>query len=167
MLFLLPLDKLSKAIPVHQQALINTNIVNCVYSRFISNLITANGVTDAHKKFDHHCVYLNTCIGSKNYDLFILIVLAYITFLVKLIGQNIWIFVVFQQSSAMGEQLRPYIKTQWMLIVIIILSSILLILSLVLCFPFSYVLLLGHHHARIHPVIRYRIEEITSIDRAI
>ena len=49
--------------------------------------------------FDHHCLYLNTCIGGKNYELFILIVMLFILFLINVIGQNIWIFVVARNSN--------------------------------------------------------------------
>lgn len=44
-------------------------------------------------KFDHHCSYLNTCIGGKNYELFLRILLLFIFFLALIIAQSIWVFI--------------------------------------------------------------------------
>lgn len=49
--------------------------------------------------FDHHCVYLNSCIGSKNYELFFRILLFYIIFLLNNIGQAVWVFVAALSSE--------------------------------------------------------------------
>lgn len=45
-------------------------------------------------EFDHHCIFLNVCIGRKNYSSFFRILLTMIVFLAINIGEGIWIAVI-------------------------------------------------------------------------
>ena len=44
--------------------------------------------------FDHHCAFLGTCIGRRNYEMFMTILIMFIIFNLNVIGQSIWVFVV-------------------------------------------------------------------------
>ena len=44
--------------------------------------------------FDHHCLYLNTCIGRRNYSLFFIILMSFILFNLNIVGQGIWVFLL-------------------------------------------------------------------------
>lgn len=44
--------------------------------------------------FDHHCLYLNNCIGARNYEVFMRLLLSFLFFLIIVIGQCIWVFVL-------------------------------------------------------------------------
>lgn len=78
--------------------------------------------------FDHHCVYLNSCIGSKNYELFIRILMFYILFLLNNVGQAVWVFVAAFSSQEVGTAAI----TKWMEIAIIAICGIQLVATLVL-----------------------------------
>jgi len=44
------------------------------------------------EEFDHHCVFLNNCIGRKNYKQFFRLLLSLITYTSTNIGMGIWLF---------------------------------------------------------------------------
>jgi hypothetical protein len=46
------------------------------------------------EKFDHHCKYLNNCIGGKNYHSFFRLLVMVTGFCLVIIGSAIWIFVL-------------------------------------------------------------------------
>lgn len=45
------------------------------------------------EEFDHHCEYLNNCIGNKNYEKFLRLLAINCVFHINLIGQAIWVFI--------------------------------------------------------------------------
>jgi len=59
--------------------------------------------------FDHHCKYLNNCIGGKNYPQFIRLLAIATFFCVDIIGQGIWVFVHAQNYPSF----RDKIISQW------------------------------------------------------
>jgi hypothetical protein len=61
-------------------------------------------------------VFLNNCIGSLNYEMFMQLLLLYIVFLLNVIGQCIWVFVVARED----DDVRAASITEWMAIAIII-----------------------------------------------
>lgn len=88
------------------------------------------------ENFDHHCLYLNSCIGGKNYELFISIVMIFLLFMLNLIGQNVWLFVAASSNDYFGlttEDFRVYVKNEWVLIGIIVFVVGFLIPTLTLC----------------------------------
>lgn len=42
--------------------------------------------------FDHHCKYLNNCIGRKNYEKFVRLLSMNVIFHINVIGQGLWVF---------------------------------------------------------------------------
>lgn len=46
------------------------------------------------EKFDHHCKYLNNCIGGKNYHSFIRLLCTVTLYCLTIIGEGIWVFVL-------------------------------------------------------------------------
>jgi hypothetical protein len=61
-------------------------------------------------------VFLNNCIGSLNYEMFMQLLLLYIVFLLNVIGQCIWVFVAAREN----DDVRAASITEWMAIAIII-----------------------------------------------
>jgi palmitoyltransferase len=43
--------------------------------------------------FDHHCKFLNNCIGGRNYEAFFRLLVNYVVYNLNLIGQAIWVAV--------------------------------------------------------------------------
>ena len=78
--------------------------------------------------FDHHCLYLGSCIGKGNYEVFIRILLCFIFHLLSLIAQAAWVFHEIEEN---GEANLESLS-RWGLIPIIIISSLTLIAVLVL-----------------------------------
>ena len=48
--------------------------------------------------FDHHCKFLNSCIGGKNYENFLRILITNIIYHSVAIGMGAWIFVLVKNS---------------------------------------------------------------------
>ena len=81
------------------------------------------------EEFDHHCIYLNSCIGGRNYELFMRILLLFIVFNFNLLGQSIWVFV---EISIKGENELSALS-RWGCVPIMVICLILLILAIILC----------------------------------
>lgn len=68
-------------------------------------------------------MFLNNCIGSLNYEIFMALLLLYILFLLNNIAQAVWVFVVARNDEAV----RRANFTEWMDIVIIIICFLQLV----------------------------------------
>lgn len=65
------------------------------------------------EEFDHHCIFLNVCIGRKNYANFFRILMTLTFFLIINIGEGIWI-------ALAGEEKR------WIAVALAILAGLIL-----------------------------------------
>lgn len=70
--------------------------------------------------FDHHCRYLNNCIGGKNYAQFLRLLIATTMFCITIMGEGIWIFVLSFQDS----QFKEDIISNWAVLGTIILTLV-------------------------------------------
>ncbi|EGG01113.1 uncharacterized protein MELLADRAFT_30497, partial [Melampsora larici-populina 98AG31] len=52
---------------------------------------------------DHHCTYLNNCIGSRNYLYYLTFLITSVLSLVMIIGTSIWRVLNFHQSNQIGN----------------------------------------------------------------
>jgi palmitoyltransferase len=73
--------------------------------------------------FDHHCKFLNNCIGRVNYSNFIRLLITVSFYCVLNIGQGIWVFVLAVQD----DQYNNEIISRWGTLVCIIVTFLILI----------------------------------------
>ena len=86
--------------------------------------------------FDHHCKYLNNCIGGKNYSQFFRLLMITTAFCVTIIGEGIWIFV----EASDDEAYRDSIVSRWGTLTSIIFTFIVMFaVDTLLCFHFYLV----------------------------
>jgi len=60
-------------------------------------------------QFDHHCKYLNNCIGGKNYSQFIRLLMNVTFFCVSIICSGVWVFV----AAQLDDSYKSSIVSQW------------------------------------------------------
>lgn len=81
------------------------------------------------EEFDHHCRYLNNCIGSKNYEKFLRLLLTNVLFHSNLVGQGTWVFVRALEDDKVSKAIP---QTYWVILGIIAMSGALLISIIIL-----------------------------------
>jgi len=73
--------------------------------------------------FDHHCKYLNNCVGGKNYEYFLRILITLTFYFINLIIQAIWVFV----DSFQSQKLEDYMISKWPVLIVGIIIVVLLL----------------------------------------
>lgn len=90
--------------------------------------------------FDHHCKYLNNCIGGKNYHNFIRLLINVTLYCLTIIGQGIWIFILANQDQNFNNN----IISKWGVLASIILTFVVMVtVDTLLCFHFYLIFVLG------------------------
>ncbi len=83
--------------------------------------------------FDHHCKYLNNCIGGKNYYPFLRMLMAVTAYCLSLMGESVWLFL----KSYQDETFNQGILSRWGILSTFLLSLVaLLAVDSLLCFHF-------------------------------
>jgi hypothetical protein len=75
------------------------------------------------QNFDHHCKYLNNCVGGKNYELFLRILIVLTLYFLNVIAQAIWVFV----ESYNNEELKEYMISRWPVLAVMVLLAVVLL----------------------------------------
>lgn len=78
-------------------------------------------------EFDHHCKFLNNCIGGKNYENFLRLLIVTIVEHAMCIGQGLWVFI-----RALTHGITDGVINYWVIIAPIAISGLLLIFTIVL-----------------------------------
>jgi hypothetical protein len=83
------------------------------------------------ERFDHHCKYLNNCIGGKNYHSFFRLLVVVTAYCVFIIGSAIWIFTFAQEDASFDAK----IVSRWGVIVTLAYTIVMLVsVDTLLCF---------------------------------
>jgi nitrogen fixation/metabolism regulation signal transduction histidine kinase len=87
--------------------------------------------------FDHHCKYLNNCIGGKNYHSFFRMLVMVTAFCIVIIGSALWIFVFAQNDGSFNSR----ILSKWGVLATLIYTIVMMIsVDTLLCFHLYLVL---------------------------
>ena len=79
--------------------------------------------------FDHHCKFLNNCIGKHNYEVFIRLLSLNLLYFTISIGESIWVLAAAIRNSSVREAIPP---SFYVIIGLIFISVILFISILIL-----------------------------------
>lgn len=79
--------------------------------------------------FDHHCKFLNNCIGKRNYEVFIRLLTMNILYFLISIGESVWVLALSIRAQAVREAVP---RSYWVIIALIVISGVLLVAILIL-----------------------------------
>lgn len=85
------------------------------------------------QEFDHHCKYLNNCIGGKNYHEFLRMLLSVTAYCLAIIGTGVWVVVA-------GNDPTLAILSRWGALATLCLAGVTMVaVDSLLCFHFYLV----------------------------
>lgn len=91
------------------------------------------------EQFDHHCKYLNNCIGGQNYQAFIRLLLILTFFSLTLLAEALWTFLLATSDPELSEK----VPSRWGMLASLIVTLLNMIaVDSLLCFHCYIVLYL-------------------------
>ena len=104
------------------------------------------------EKFDHHCFWIGSCIGKRNYKFYYFYIVSYVVLIVYIMGFSI------KHLAILSKQVGGFLNA--------VKHSPTTVCSLMICFPCAiFVLLLFSYHTYIIAMALTTNEEINKINK--